>query len=104
MSRAIHGAVVERKSGGLAWSICGKRSASPYIRSARIGAGTRIPHAGESREVETDRTHLFDGNQSPGACRSMSFPVRRRQLVEDAATKLAYAFNCAPSGTSPSLR
>jgi hypothetical protein len=78
--------------------------ASPYIRSARIGAWTHIPHAWGSREVEADGTHLFDGNQSPGGCRSTSFPVRRRQPVEDAASKLAYAFNSAPSGTSPSLR
>ena len=78
--------------------------ASPYIRSARIGAWTHIPHAQGSREVEADGTHLFDGNQSPGGCRSTSFPVRRRQPVEDAASKLAYAFNSAPPGTSPSLR
>src|SRR6516162_951692 len=78
--------------------------ASPYIRSARIGAGTHILHAWGSREVEADGTHLFDGNQSPGGCRSTSFPVRRRQPVEDAASKLAYDFNSAPSGTSPSLR
>src|SRR6516165_10539852 len=78
--------------------------ASPYIRSARIGAWTHIPHAQGSREVEADGTHLFDGNQSPGGCRSTSFPVRRRQPVEDAASKLAYAFNSALPGTSPSLR
>src|SRR5262252_9713082 len=78
--------------------------ASPYIRSARIGAWTHIPHAQGSREVEADGTHLFDGKQSPGGCRSTSFPVRRRQPVEDAASKLVYAFNSAPSGTSPSLR
>jgi hypothetical protein len=70
--------------------------ASPYIRSARIGACTHIPHARGSREVEADGTHLFDGNQSPGGCRSTSFPVRRRQPVVDAASKLAYAFNSAP--------
>jgi hypothetical protein len=73
-------------------------------RSARIGAGTHILHARGSRGVEADGTHLFDGNQSPGGCRSTFFPVRRRQPVEDAASKLAYAFNSAPSGTSPSLR
>ena len=70
--------------------VCLRRSpASPYIRSARIGARTHIPHARGSREVEADGTHLFDGNQSPGGCRSTSFPVRRRQPVEDAASKRA---------------
>src|SRR5262252_1579655 len=78
--------------------------ASPYIRLARMEAWTHIPHALGSREVEADGPHLFDGNQSPGGCRSTSFPVRRLQPVEDAASKLAYAFNSAPSGTSPSLR
>src|SRR5215831_19171882 len=74
---------------GLAWSVCGEAPHHLISGRARIGAGTHIPHAWGSRAVEADGTHLFDGDQSPGGCRSTSFPVRRRQPVEDAASKLA---------------
>jgi hypothetical protein len=79
------------------WIVCGAAAKRIRDRPRPVGAEkpritlypvgshrsrTHIPHAWGSREVEADGTHLFDGNQSPGGCRSTSFPVRRRQPVK----------------------
>lgn len=55
-----------------------KKTAEPYIRSARPRAQTHIPHAGEE-EAGLDGTNLLAGIEAMNGPGHTSIPVRRTQ-------------------------
>ena len=71
---------------------------------ARIEPAPTSHMLGEIAKLERTRPIFLTANESPGAYRSAPFPFVGDRLLSEAATKLAYTFNSAPSGTSPSCR
>ena len=74
---------VQRISGSASLSVSGKRTAEPYIRSARSRAETHIPHAGKE-EAGLDGTNLLAGIEAMNGPGHTSIPVRRTQGLQRA--------------------
>lgn len=85
---------------GLAWSICGE--APHHLISGRL-ASEPAPTSRMLGEVARSRRTgpIFLADQSPGGCRSTSFPVRRRQPVEDGSVEARLRFQFSTIRNQP---